>query len=750
MNPFVLPAEQYRRKIDFINAYKEDMSTYLQLMTDKPLDICRAYVDKETGPGGKFEMKDPDALVLTKVKPGHRVDQVIKLSEYFDDVRQTGKLMSPTMAVYLNPKEKKSLLATYISGNIQRRSSAKKAMFTAAAADDHALETFYDIQQTSFKLKNNSLSGAHCSPSTILFLKSAHSTLTSTCRCASGYGNANNEKFIMGNRHYWCPDIVKANIVSIINNSDYDLITQAMQQYGLRAPTADEVMSCITYSTDLYWRNPTEISSIERLVAGMSDLERTAFVYTGDLYHTAINNPGVMRDFIDRLSGRATEPVDNPDEWVSKMDADLKAFVSMLCYNILDGKEIKDVKASNPEGYAIIAATAKKVIGVLDDYSLLIRAFMTTPNVPASVAALPDSIRRSAITSDTDSTIFTVQWWVEWFSGKIDYSEKSCAVRDSIVYLASQSIIHLLALMTANMGVIPEQRFQLAMKNEYCFPVFSLTSRSKHYYAYVGAREGLVFKNMELEIKGVALRNSNCPPHVMAELRKLIKFIMDNVMSGAGISIYEVMGKIAAIENDIRFSIESGKYDYLTTTTIKTIESYRNPEKSNYNHYLMWEEVFAPKYGHTEKPTYSAIKVSLDADNPTKLKAWLDRMPDQDVADRMRAWLTKNGRTDLTTLLLPETICGAVGIPKEIICGIDIRKLIFSTTNSFYLVLESLGFFMQNNNYTRLVSDYDFLTLDNGMIVPVDKNQADSIPVIDMTGPNDEEEDDEGEVVIDE
>ena len=152
MNPFVLPAEQYRRKIDFIAAYKEDMSTYLHLMTGKPLEACRAYVDKETGPGGKFEMKDPDALVLTKVKPGHRVDQVIKLSEYFDDVRQTGKLMSPTMAVYLNPKEKKLLLATYIAGNIKRRSDAKKAMFSAAAEEEHALETFYDIQQTSFKL----------------------------------------------------------------------------------------------------------------------------------------------------------------------------------------------------------------------------------------------------------------------------------------------------------------------------------------------------------------------------------------------------------------------------------------------------------------------------------------------------------------------------------------------------------------------------------------------------------------------
>ena len=710
MNSFVLAGEEYQRNINFLEAYRRDMATYLQLQTGKSYEVCLSFVNKAIGEGGEFEMKDPDVLCLTKHKPGHRNDEVIKLTEFFSDVVSNQRLLSPTLAVYINPKEKRSVLAKYIAGNIQRRSTAKHEMFAAKASNNDALYTFKDIQQTSFKLKNNSLSGAHSSPFTTLFLKSAHSTLTSTCRSASGYGNANNEKFIMGNRHYWSPDVVKANIVSIINNSNYELIARAMAVYGIRPPTVAETMKCITYSTGLYWRNPMQLEVIEHAVSKLTEMQRAAFVYTGDMYHLAILNDSVMREFLDALSTKATVGIEDPDTWIKAMDADMKAFVSMLCGDILQGVDIKEIAKTNPAGYAIIAATAKHVLSVLDKYALLIQALWTTPNVPASVASLPNCIRRTAITSDTDSTIFTVQWWVEWYSGKINFTQKSCAVRDSVVYLASQSIIHLLALMTANMGVIPEQRFQLAMKNEYCFPVFSLTSRSKHYFAYMGAREGLVFKELELELKGVALKNSNCPPEVMRQLRKLITDVMDTVMAGELISIYEVMGRIAKVENEIKASILGGKYEYLNTTQIKTRESYKTPDSSNYSYYTMWEEVFASKYGHTEAPTYSAIKVSVDADNPTKLKEWLLRMPDQAIAGKLKDWLDKNNKVTMSTMLLPEIVCGVAGVPQEVVCGIDIRKLIYATTSSFYLILEALGFYMQDGNLTRLVSDYEFLS----------------------------------------
>ena len=49
---------------------------------------------------------------------------------------------------------------------------------------------------------------------------------------------------------------------------------------------------------------------------------------------------------------------------------------------------------------------------------------------------------------------------------------------------------------------------------------------AKHYFAYKAAREGNVFKHLEEEIKGVYLKDSNCPPQIMAVVTETIKEIM--------------------------------------------------------------------------------------------------------------------------------------------------------------------------------------------------------------------------------
>lgn len=706
MPQFLLEENEYKRDLNLVSAYHRDTALYLARQTQQPYEKCLAYVEQHTAPGGKLAIKDPEVLLLSKETPGNRTRMVMTFTEYLKDVEEKENLISPTMAVYTNPKVKRSLLSRYISDNIQKRNRAKDEMFEATVAGDDELATFKDIEQSSFKIKNNSLSGAHASPYTILYNKSSHSTLTSTCRTATSYGNANNEKFLCGNRHYWAPDVVKANIVSIVNNTDMELLQQALDSYGIRHPTVEETMDCITYSTDLYWRNPKELKVIERLVNNLSPLERSAFVYIGDLYHLAKYNDSVVREFLDLMSTPATEPIENPDVYIDAMDSDTSALVRYLCVDEINKRHMNVVKTEDPVAWGIVGATVKHIQETVDRYALLIKALWITTNVPASVASIPTIIRRGAVASDTDSTIFTVQHWTEWFVGQLDFSKKSNAVRDVMAFLSSKLIKHILALMSTQMGVIKEQRYQLSMKNEYTFPLFTLTSRSKHYFAFMSAQEGNVYQDYRLELKGVALRNSNSPTHIREGSRQLIMDIMQGVIDGKGISSNEVLARVAAIEKDIRDSILSGDYSYFKTGQVKTMDSYRNPESSPYVHYLLWEEVFASKYGHSEPPTYAAIKVSIEADNATKLKAWLERIEDRSIADKLEQWLVKNKRNYITTMILPESVVRVTGVPKEIIAGIDIRKLISDTMEPFYLVLESIGIYMKDNNLTKLVSDY--------------------------------------------
>lgn len=730
MKHFVNPTESYGRRYELIPTYIRDCALYVHKQTGWPLEECEEFVRTEIGPGGDHPLVIPDAMVLVRNRHGDREKQFLPFDQYLQGVRDAGEILSPTLAAYVHPDKKESLLAQYIAGNLAKRKKAKHEMFVAKQGGNMTLHAIKNAEQNTLKIKNNSLSGAHSSPYTILWNKSSHSTLTSTCRTATSYGNANNEKFLYGNRHYWAPDVVKANLISILSHTDLPRMEQIMVQYGIQAPSYEQTMTCIHRCTDPYWRSRAQMAIIEGLVQMLSPVERAAFLFTGDIYHLAQVNPDFVRTFLTRMSTKAREPLSTEDaqSWIKQMDGNLQALIWMFFANELKAlssekdetglsldKLTDRVKKGDVDAtriYGLIGATAKAVIETLNSYEVFIRTFWVSDNLPASVFYLPNIIRRGAITSDTDSTIFTVQYWTEWKVGKLDFSEESMNTAATMVYLASELIRHILATVSGNMGAAQKDITRLSMKNEYYFPVFCLTSRAKHYFAYIQAQEGNVYKKLDTEIKGVALRNSNVPPYIMKKAHDLIKALMDTVMRGEKISMTAVLRYVAEIEEGIRKEVESGKYKLLAKTSIKGAASYKDPAVSNYVHYGMWEDVFAPKYGHAPEPPYIAIKVSIDADNPTKLKTWLANMEDRAVAERMEMWLGTNGRKGVSVLLLPEPVLAMSGIPSELIAAIDLRSLIFQTMESFYLILEAMGMYMRNDNITRLVSDNRWL-VDN-------------------------------------
>lgn len=711
MNVFTRPISEYKRDINILKHCHEDNAFYLHKETGRPYDECLAWVRKATGPNGQFSIKDPDVLTLCRDKGEDKVKRVMTLSTYIKDVIEKEYIISPSMTVYVSTKEKESLSARYIAGNIALRATAKKEMFQAGLAGNKLLEDLKNIEQTSRKLNNNAMSGAQASFSTPLYNKSAHSSLTSTCRTETSYGNANNEKFIAGNRHYWCPDVTLSSIITICRMTDLANLKSVMEKYSIHYPTTDEAMACVTYSTKFYWgttrADAHSLEAVRSLLDKLTPIERAAFVYVGDLYHLHIHNPKLVIDFLVKLSTKVCGALpDNADEIMSRMDGDLVAYVSSLCYQELIGTDIKAVKANNLEHYGNIVCTTRNILETTEAYSDLIKTLWCSDNMPGSVANVPAIIRRTAVVSDTDSTIFTAQHWTHTVTGSYSFTDLSKGVSATITYLASQLIAHVLAQMSINIGVDPKHVSKLAMKNEYNFPVFSLTARAKHYFAYQGSREGNVYKKYKMEVKGVELRSSNIPAHVMDTLKNLMGFIMDEIIAHGNLSIIDVYDEIALLELSIINSVNSGKYDYMPTGQIKAAAQYKNPMSSNFMYYGLWTDVFGDKYGHTAEPSYSTVKISVNADSPTRFKAWVAGFKDQEIAKKMLAWSERTGKKYMTQMLVPENVVSAVGVPPEIISGIDTRKLVFGIVSGFYLVLESLGIYMKDDNTTRLVSDF--------------------------------------------
>jgi len=709
-NPFVLDKKEYKRAINPIGQYVNQASQYLHLITGKDLEVCKEFITNgiknNTLPGSII---DPKIKYLERQDNGDRVEKESTLVEYINSSLTEGELISPTLTTYINPKVKESLLVNFVDDNIAARGVAKKAAFAAKAAGNKELATIKGIEQTNRKLSNNSVSGAHVSASTPLYNKTAHSTLTSTCRSTSGYGNANNEKFLCGNRHYWSPQIVINSIISIITYTDYSKIIELISVYDLKPLTVDETMECITYSTDLYWMNTKETAKIRNLVSKLNDLQRQAFVYTGDMFHLMKHNQELVRTFIKRLSSKVTGDIENPIDSIHKSSEDIVNLAHQICATEMKGKG-KDYKAmiGTPE-LNTLAHTVLNIESTLSDYSSLIKGLWVTNNVPASVAYFPESIRRAALTSDTDSTIFTVQDWVMWYNntpGTVDFDDESIAIAATMIFLASQTITHVLAKMSANFGIEQKRLHQIAMKNEFKFDVFVPTQVAKHYYAIISCQEGNVFDELNKEIKGVHLKSSNAPLKITKAATAMMESIMASVMAGKKISIIKILNEIGDIERTIHKSILAGELEYLRLAQIKMAESYTSSERSSpYGHHLFWSEVFAPKYGQIALPPYSCIKVSTTLDNPSNLKEWIDKMKDRDLAQRLTEWLIRSNKKVIPTILLPVEVIRGKGIPPELVDIIDARTMVSDLSRIFYLILETLGFFTSNDKNTKLVYD---------------------------------------------
>lgn len=699
-NPFVLHSDAYKRELNPTEQYLHQATNYLHVMTGKSHEECRAFIVNSVKEKQFPNIRDPQVEFLERQENGDRIKTTAPLSEYLNQSIGEADVIAPTLTCYHNAKVKPSIPVDFIDSNVKARGVAKRAEFAAEARGDKVAAKLSNIEQTNRKLSNNAFSGAMVSASTPLYNKTGHSSLTSICRCTSGYGNANNEKIMTGNRHYWSADVVMNNIASIISNTDYNELSVVVDKYAIHIPTVEQTLQCIKYSTDLYWKDDKAFERIAAFLSRLNGMQRAAFVYTGDLYHLRIHNESLVRDFMQRLSMRVTsqETVPDPIVFIHSKNEDYVNLAHLICIRETEGIG-KDYKQVSAENINTLAHTVNNIDKTVNDYADLIKVFLVTSNVPASLAYFPTSIRRAALTSDTDSTIFTVEEWVRWYKhltpkSNIVMDEVSIAVAATCIFIASQAITHILARMSANIGVEQKRLHQVAMKNEFFFPVFIPTQLNKHYFAKILCQEGNVFSKMKNEIKGVHLKSSNVPKNITAFAEDLMNSIMDAAMKGENISLVNTLKSIAVFENTIMQSLLSGETTYYKLMQIKSSEAYKSTNGSSpYNHHVFWQTVFAPSYAPAPNPTYSCIKIPTIVSNKTALLKWADSIADIDIKPRLISYMSKNKKDSYPTIYLSQENIGMHGIPKEIQGIIDCRRIILDLCNSIYIVLETLGFY---------------------------------------------------------
>ena len=714
INPFVREPEEYKRNVDIKRGYIRAMATAIHNRHPQyEMDYCEEYVETSMKEGGTNEIKDPRVSFISQRKRGNRQREVGRLTEYLKEITDDQKLiLTPSLIAYQRPEVTKSLLSEFLFGNVRLRKNYKDLKFKYEQEGNELLTTFYNILQTSVKEINNSLSGAGVSKFNAIYCKSSHLSLTSGCRSATSYANASNERFIMGNRHYHSPQVVLQELSNAQCLAPHDIIMEVIHEYNIAIPSYTQVMECVLKSSRKYWNNPLDEEHILEFVFSMNDASRAAFCYVGDAYHLSKFNVGLVEDIILEFvdASRTYEPHEFSNvDFCKKLDKDKQVTVALLRSELMPGKKFHELKEKHIDEYNQVNTTAKNFQVSINKHAKFIDAFWRPRYLPSSIGKFKSIVREAVVTSDTDSSIFTTQYWTNKVVGKYDFSKRSFNVGYVVVYFASQIVGNALSLLCGNMGIGAEQLSMLQMKNEYYFPVYCLTNISKHYMALQSACEGVVFNEPKLEMKGVHLISSKASVSFMEDFQSYVKNdILTAIMNDKMPSYEQIMNKPILEELRIRKDIRNLGYEYYSHERINDPENYKQGEdNATYFQYLMWREVFAPKYGSVDRPPLYAVRIPVDLSKPKKLKAWVEHVKANDYAlgDRLEKFLNKQDKTQLSSILVPEQIVQVDGVPVELAEVIDEVKATSQIMTPYYIALQGFGFYVGNCKNTRLLTD---------------------------------------------
>lgn len=649
------------------------------------------------------KINNPITKFWFKKENGDKIKREEKLTDYIKEIINSGDVIVPSFTTYYHPSKQKSIHAEFMAYNTKRRSMYKKTAFKAKQDGDMNTFLYNDVMQKTMKIFNNSLSGAYASKSTILRNPSAHYTLTSITRCVSSIGNAISESLVYGNKHFKSSDIVYNYITTIITNINKQDIEYCINKYKLHIPTPNEVMDMILNSSKWYFNNKEVEEDIFNYISILDDIERVAILYTNDLWYMKKYNETLIRNMITKLINKQHDKLVNDTSVIRNLPEELDILTKFICCEEIKGKNVNYEELKDTELGQLLITTAYNVKSIFEYFSKLFETFFFTNILPPSIGYIKDMFRECIVLSDTDSTCGSYDKWVEWYLGKNDYSSNSIPITGVIMTINGLAIDRGLKNLSLNMNIPDDRLNVLKMKNEFYWSVFVLTNMNKHYFANTNIQEGNVFNNPELEIKGVHLIASAVNQDIAKKVHSMIKEINDTLSRNEKISILKYINEVKILEDEISKRIDQGDIEIFKKNAIKEEKAYKNSvEQSPYLHHMLWERVFASKYGSPGNPTYMCIKVPTILDNHKVLNQFLDEIQDKEIQMNLRDFLSRFNKNSFATFMLPVSIVGSRGIPLELLPIINKKRIIQDNLKSAYLVLESLGYYLKDD---KIVSE---------------------------------------------
>ena len=724
------------RRPRLLEAYKLQMAKYLSfaynLDQEKAeaivLDICK-------------KRYKPLTAIIEETKEDNRpVIKGVDLVSWFD--RQADNIITPSGSVYMQHTKKTGTIIAMVQKFLGNRKKEKKLMLKAKAAGDKTAYLIHYYAQTLIKIFVNALPGNFGSKYSIFYDKGNYNAITSCGRALIAYAYSEIEAVLGGNFMWLTLDDLRVHIISQLHAGiDEGKVEHVMFKYHLARKTKDDLYNfykkeLMIYNryTDYMHKNDSpvnhafcrdnklynfldktkksndtveyarynghkesDLSKIAELVWKLNDTQVQYFYYFENLRHIIMENDEFFRKYLNDMFNYDLIPIDNtvdPNN-LFNVDGALVIMVNVAFHKYVDPGDseiqVYDLPKARPELARRFVCIAKYVEEKLKDMDELFETFIYTPICRPNDENQFLLYRNSAVVSDTDSVIFTVKDWVEWYTGSVySIDDQAYHIAMVMIYWITKAVSHALYLYSEAQGANGEYLKTSAMKNEFLYPVMIQADVKKHYAGVITVQEGVILPKPDIDIKGGQLRGSKVPKVALKFTEDLTSDdILMNIYKHGRVNAHALVEKIREFEMRIYNDVQNGSTEWYPSLSIKTEDKYADPMSSVWYYYLVWEEVFAPKYGSIILPTKTP---AVPVNRPTEL--YWENLAKQDYA-LFKRWTdflnkkTKDGKQyKWPSSIAVMTIGGKV--PPELIPLVKVKDIIHATVKPCHLMLRQL------------------------------------------------------------
>jgi len=699
MNIFEVEYKDIKRRMSPLSTYINTNALYVSKKYNVSLDDAKKCIKKAIVKKG---FKDPLVYLYEKdLETLDKKDTTIPLSKFLSTIEAEKLTIAPSFTCYTKVKHDgspwRSVHARMLNVNKKMRSHHKKLSREAKSKGDFVEA---DIQKTidaSKKMSNNGYSGASCQLHSPLATHSSHYTFTSATRVSTSTANVIAESMVSGYRSYYSPNDVLMHWNALLYCYNKDAVQIAIDTYGLKIPTPEDLMDMVVYSKYHYWHNDDEEKRIYDYAKKLTDLDRTAILYTFDMYHLIKLNKFVMDKLVDEIS--VVRPNTHSD--YSIVDT-AEEFEVNLMYHILSDRLVnKGLDLSVHKGTELgnlISSTLYNIHNGLDGLSQISDAFFKSEVLPPNIATYKKVIRRGVSLSDTDSSNEIYARLRDMRYGKgFGHNITSIGYVASLGAILANVTVTALSILTKNMNVDEDKSPELNMKQEYYFPLFAPTVSSKHYLSVSHIVEMLISIEDQMDYHGVALLSGNIDKRQNEFKEKIGDMIIKATNKGIKINPFLLIEDVKKLEKEIEDKILNLDQSVLVYSDIKEKGSYKNPHSSPYLHNLLYKEVFESKYGECPKLPYVSVNIPLKLGSKKKISDFILSISDDGISNDFANFILKYNKKQLNTIRLPLDIVTNKGIFEELVSIIDTKKIILSQMSSIRLVLAILNININDN-----------------------------------------------------